>query len=188
MTQSQFMYDLMVELDGVPDEDKFVLMNDYNQYFTDRIDEGLSEDDIISKLRSPKEIADGYRNGVPIPIDGVDSVLSSSQRGEKTPLSVLKFVLLIPVCALYEVLAVSVGVILLAAVAALCAAGSLVSVAAFMSASLNTGFMLLGIGGIFLTFAFIMLCAAVFGGALGAVKKFPGFMGNVLHNRTKERN
>ena len=187
MTQSQFMYDLMVELEGVPDEDKLVLMNDYNQYFTDRIEGGMSEDDIVSRLRSPKEIAASFKNGTPIPIEGVDSVLIGVQKGNKTPMSVFKFILLIPVCAVYEVFAVSVGLVLLAVTLVLCAVCALASVAAFMSVPLSRGFILLGVGGIFLTFAFVMLCTAVFAGALGAAAKFPGFMGRVLNNRTKER-
>lgn len=188
MTQSQFMYDLMVELEGIPDEDKFVVMNDYTQYFSDSIENGLSEDDIINALRSPKEIADGYKNGTPIPIKGVESVLGNNRKGNKTVQSVFKFILLIPVCALYEVLTVLLGLACLAVTLVLCAVGALASVTAFLSVPLNNGFIFLGFGGIFLTFSCVMLCAVVFKGAVGAVLKFPVFMGKVLNNRKKEGN
>lgn len=187
MTQSQFMYELMVELEGVPDEEKFVLMNDYTQYFENKSDSGMSEEDIVKNLSSPKEIARSYKRGKPIPLEGVDSVLTSDLSGDKTALSVLKFVLLIPVCAVYEVLAVGLGVALLAAVLALCMACAVGGVVSFVSVSLGNGFIFLGVGAVFLTFAFVMLFMVVFKFSVDAVKFFPAFMGRVLANKPKNR-
>ena len=80
MTQSQFMYDLMIALNGIPDEEKFVLMNDYTQYFEDKLESGMVEEDIVNSLKAPREIARRYKNGNPIPIDGVESVLTSDPK------------------------------------------------------------------------------------------------------------
>lgn len=187
MTQSQFMYDLMIALEGVPDEEKFVMMNDYTRYFEDKLAEGMSEESIVSSLKSPREIARRYKNGNPIPIDGVESVLTSNPQGKKTFSSIFKFVLLVPVCAVYEVLAVGFGIVMLAAILVLCMACALGGVVSFVSVALNKGFLLLGIGAVFLTFALVMLFMIVFRFSVDSVKFFPALMGRILSNKPKER-
>lgn len=187
MTQSQFMYDLMIALEGIPDEEKFVLMNDYTQYFEDKLASGMSEEKITGSLKSPREIARHYKSGNPIPIDGVESVLTSNPQGKKTFLSVFKFILLLPVCAVYEVIAAAFGIALLAAALLLCMACALGGVVSFVSAALNKGFILLGIGAVLLTFAFVMLFMLVFRFSVDAVKFFPAFMSRILSNKPKKK-
>ncbi len=187
MTKSQFMYDLMIGLDGVPDEEKLLVMNDYDLYFSEKISDGMSEEAIVSSLKSPEEIAKGYKTGQPVPIEGVESVLSDLGKGKKTPLSVFKFILLIPVCALYEIFALSLGIVSLIVSLGLCFSGALLSVAAFMSSPLSRWFIVIGIGSIVITFAFVMLVTAVFQGTVRLVRKFPRFMSRILHNCEKER-
>lgn len=187
MTQSQFMYDLMLELEGIPDEEKFVLMNDYNQFFENKLEEGMTEEEIVNNLRTPHDIARSYKKGKPIPIEGVDSVLTSEQTGKKTLSSVFKFVLLIPVCAVYEVLAAALCAAVMLTVLALCLACAIGGVVSFVSVSLGGGFVLLGIGAVFLTFAFVVLFMLSVRLTADAVKLFPRFMGRVLANKPAER-
>ena len=187
MTQAQFMYDLMIALDGIPDEEKLVLTNDYNQYFEDRLNKGMSEERIVNSLKSPREIARRYKSGNPIPIDGVDSVLTSNPKGNKPASRVIKFILLVPVCGVYEVLAVVLGIALLAVILALCMACTLGVVVSFVSASLNVGFVFMGVGAVCLTFAFVMLFMITLKLSINAVKIFPKFMSRILSNKPKER-
>ncbi len=187
MTQSQFMYDLTVALDGVPDEEKYVLTNDYDRYFSDRLSEGMSEELITQNLSSPAEIARRYKQGDPIPIDGVDSVFVSQKKGKITFLSVCKFILMIPLCIVYEIISVFFGIVLFLISLMLCVGGALFSVAAFMSMSLNIGFLLLGIGGIFLTVSFVMLSGFVILAAVKAVRFLPGKMSVILNNKSGAR-
>lgn len=187
MTQSQFMYDLMIALEGIPDEEKFVLMNDYTRYFENKLAGGMSEENIVNSLKSPREIARRYKNGNPIPIDGVDSVLTSDPKGKKTFLSVFKFILLLPVCAVYEVIAAAFGIVILAAVLILCMACALGVVVSFVSVALNNGFIFLGIGAVLLTFAFVMLFMLVCRFSVDAVKFLPNLMGRILSNKPKKK-
>ena len=184
MTQSQFMYDLMRELDGVPDEEKFVLMNDYTQYFENHIESGMTEESIIENLKTPHEIACCYKKGKPIPLEGVESVLASEQDGDKTALSVIKFIFLIPVCVVYEAATAAVCAIIVAASLALCLVCAVGGVVSFVSVVLNKGFILLGIGAVILTFAFVMLFMLAVNFTVSAVKLFPRYMGRVLANRS----
>lgn len=185
MTQSQFMYELMTELDGLPDERKYIVMNEYTQYFTEQTENGLSEEGIISSLGSPKEIAQSYKSGSPIRLAGVASVDLSSGESTKTPLSVFKFILLIPAAAVYLPVMTALGLAVLLISLLLCAASVCLTVFSFTVASLQTGFIFLGIGGIFFAFAFVMFCVVIFKGALRLVFFFPKLMGRVLRNESK---
>lgn len=185
MTQSQFMYELMVELADIPDEEKVVIMNGYTQFFAERTNQGMSEESIIDTLSSPKEIAQGYKNGSPLPIEGVESVYSGEKSGEKTAGSVIKFILLIPVAAIYIPITAVLGLAVLLLSLALCAASVCLTVFSFTVASLQTGFIVLGIGGIFFTLAFLMLCVVIFKGSWKIVLAFPRLMGQVLTNKRK---
>ncbi len=185
MTQSQFMYELMVELADIPDEEKVVIMNDYTQFFTEHTEQGMSEENIINALSSPKEIANGYKNGLPLPIEGIESVYINEQSGKVTAISVLKFILLIPVAAIYIPVTAVLGIAILLLSLALCAASVCLSVFSFTVASLQTGFILLGIGGIFFTLAFLILSVVIFKGAIKTVLVFPKLMGRVLKNNKK---
>lgn len=185
MTQSQFMYELMTELGDLSDEKKYIVMNEYTQYFNEKTESGMSEESIISSLHSPKDIAQSYKSGSPIRLEGVSSVCVSPCEGGKTPLSVFKFILLIPAAAVYITVLSALGLSVLLASFLLCAASVCLSVFSFTVASLQTGFVLLGIGGIFFAFAFLMLSVVIFKGALRLICFFPALMGRVLRNEKK---
>lgn len=182
MTQSQFMYELMKELDGIPDESKYIIMNDYSGYFSEQEDKGLSVDDIIAKLGSPEKIALSYKNGVPVLPEEIGEV---TDKGNRTPLSVLKFILMIPAAALYVPLTASLGLVMFSAAAVLCVASIALSVYAFSALSLSFGFIIVGIGGVLFTFSFVMLCVTVCRLAVRMVTAFPKYMGRVLNNTEK---
>ena len=186
MTQAQFMYDLMVYLEGVPDEEKYVLMNDYNQYFENRIQNGDSEETITNSLKPPREIARRYKKGNPIPIEGIESVIPCEQSDNKDFFSILGFILLIPVCIVYEIAAAVFCAALLIAVLALCMSGAVGVIISFVSAALGKGFVLLGLGCVFLTLAFLILFMLTITFAIKAVKYFPNVMKRVLANKRKE--
>lgn len=186
MKQSQFMYELMVELDGVPDEEKLVLMNDYNTYFENKLEGGMSEEQIIEGLKTPHEIARRYKKGKPLPIEGVDSVLTHENQGEKTFFSVVKFIFLIPVCAVYELLVLAFGIAGMALVLALCLACTLFVVVSFVSIPLNMGFIFVGLGCVCLMMAFIMLFIIVIHFMMMLMKLLPNYMGRVLSNTPKK--
>lgn len=185
MTQTQFMYELMVELADISDKEKVVIMNDYTQLFSESIEQGVSEENIIASLATPKEIAQSYKDGSPLPIKGVDSVYNCEQGGNMTTSSIMKFILLIPVAILYVAVTSALGLATLFLCLVLCAASVCISVFSFTVASLQTGFILLGIGGIFFTLAFLILCVVVFKSAIKIVLKFPKYMGSVLRNNKK---
>ena len=187
MTQAQFMYDLMVYLEGVPDEEKYVLMNDYNQYFENRIQNGDSEETITQFLKPPREIARRYKKGNPIPIEGIDSVIPHEQADNKDFFSILGFILLIPVCVVYETAVIVFCTALLIAVLALCMSGAVGIIVSFVSAALSKGFVLLGLGCVFLTLAFIILFMLTVNFFINAVKYFPNIMKRVLANKQKEK-
>lgn len=184
MTQSQFMYELMTELSDLPDEEKYVVMNDYNQLFSEQIADGMSEEAVTSALASPQKIAEGYKNGRPLPIVGVQSIYENSS-GKATSLSVFKFICLIPVAIVYVPVTLALGILALLLTAVLCAASVCLSVFSFTVASLQTGFILTGIGGIFFTLTFLLLSVFVFKGAVCMVTAFPKFMGRILKNKRK---
>lgn len=185
MTQTQFMYELMVELADIPDNEKVVIMNDYTQLFSESTEQGMSEESIISSLATPKEIAQSYKDGAPLPIKGVDSVYSNEQGGNITASSIMKFILLIPVAIIYVAVTSAFGLVVLLLCLALCAVSVCLSVFSFTVAGLQSGFILLGIGGIFFTLAFLMLCVVVFKGAIKIILKIPKYMGSVLRNNKK---
>lgn len=187
MTQSQFMYALMTELSDLPDEQKYVIMSDYTQFFSDEIAKGRSEEDIISSLEAPEKIAKDYKNGTSLPPEGVRSIYGDTQCSKVTPLSIFKFVCLIPVAAVYLAVTVTLGLVLLLITVMLCVASVCLSVFSFTVASLQTGFILTGIGAIFFTFTFIFLSVSVFKGAVFTVTIFPKFMGRVLKNKSKNK-
>ncbi len=183
MTQAQFMYDLMTAVKDLSDEEKYVIMNDYNQYFFDKKEAGLSEEEIVAALPSPKSIAEDYHHGIPTPIDGMDFGSVSENEDKKTPLSILLFILLMPVCAVYEALAVVLGIAAAVVMLALCIAAAFASVGCFGLAGLSRGFILVGIGGLLLTVALVLLSAAMFRAIAAGIAWFPRFMKRVLNNR-----
>ncbi len=179
MTQSQFMYELMKELDGMSDEKKYDIMNDYTGFFSEQTDNGRSPEEIISMLHSPKEIAESYKKGKPVELD-----VFASGSEDDTPAykRVVKFILLIP-CALVIVpLSALAGALLVALSVVLCVAGVAVSVYSFFASSLSFGFIIIGIGGILFTFSFVMLCVSFIQLTAKMVKSFPNYMGRVLNN------
>ena len=186
MTQSQFMYELMKELDGMSDEKKYDIMNDYTGFFSEQTDNGRSPEEIISMLHSPKEIAESYKKGKPVELD-----VFASGSEDDTPAykRVVKFILLIP-CALVIVpLSALAGALLVALSVVLCVAGVAVSVylggrriIKKFASSLSFGFIIIGIGGILFTFSFVMLCVSFIQLTAKMVKSFPNYMGRVLNN------
>lgn len=176
------MYELMKELNDLPDESKYIIMNDYTEFFSEQEDKGRSAEDIIGGLSSPKQIALGYRNGMPVPIEGITE---SEHTGRRTPLSVLKFVLMLPAAVLYVCVTAALGLVMLAVAALLCVGGVALSVYSFAALSLSFGFIIVGIGGVLFTFAFVVLCVSVFRLAVRMVTAFPKYMGRVLYTKQK---
>ena len=179
MTQSQFMYELMKELDGVNDESKYVIMNDYTGFFSEQTDNGRSVDEIIAMLHTPKEIAESYKNGKPF-----EPTCIASDTQEKNPAykRVLKFILLIPCAIVLESLSALAGTLLVLLSVILCIASVAVSVYSFSALSLSFGFIIIGIGGILFTFSFIMLCVASVQLTVKMLTAFPKYMSRVLNN------
>lgn len=183
MTQAEFMYELMTAVKNLPDEAQYVIMNDYNEFFDIKKSEGLDEEDITALLPSPKVLAAEYRHGMPTPIDGTKMAERAAPPPHVTALSVFLFILLIPVCAVYEIIAFAVGLAFSVLLLALCIAAAFAGVACFGLSALSRGFILLGVGGLILTVAFVMLSAAAFRGFIAALAFFPKFMSRVLWNR-----
>lgn len=181
MTQSQFMYKLMVELTDLPDEKKYVIMNEYTQFFDERLDRGMSEEQIAEALPAPKVIAQAYKDGSPLPIGEMQSIYDGKS-SSRTAASVFKFICLIPVAVLYFPIVTVLGLALFLIAVALCAACVCMSVFSFTAVPLQTGFILTGIGGIFFTLTFLFLSILIFKGVFVLLKIFPAFMGSVLNN------
>jgi len=179
MTQSQFMYELMKELDFMSDEKKYDIMNDYNGFFSEQTDNGKSEDEIIDLLRSPKEIAESYRSGMPLSLEFLTSDSSEHIPAYKR---IIKFILLIPCAVVYVPVTAVLGAVLIALSVILCAVGVAVSVYSFSALHLSLGFAVIGIGGIVFTFAFVMLCVAFVQLTSKMVTYFPRYMGRLLGN------
>ncbi len=184
MTQSQFMYKLLIALSDLPDEEKYVVVNDYKQYFEQQINEGRSESDISSSLPPPEKIAQSYIDGNPLPIEGVRTVYDD-ESGRKSALSVFKFICLMPVAVVWEPVAAVLGVALLIVTAALCVAGVMLAVFSFQAVSLGAQFVLLALCGICAAIAFLLFSVAVFKAFIKLIKLLPSFMGKVLKNKKK---
>lgn len=187
MTQSQFMYELMKEISFLSDEEKINVMNDYTLYFSQQINKGLTEEEACGALCSPAEIADSYRNGAPLPILGVDSVYKEENERGKTPLSVFKFICLIPAAVVYLPVVAVVGLVLFVMAIALCAVCVGVSVFSFTLLSINTAFIFVGIGMILFTVVFLLLSVLIFRATIYFLRLLPGFMKGVLQNKRKAR-
>ena len=177
MTQSAFMYELMVACESFSDEQKYNIMNDCNQFFFDKKEAGLSEEEIISALPEPKRIAQSYKAGETSVFK--DSEAETDETGA-TPLGVFLFVLLIPLCGVYEVLVFVLGLIACVALLAVCIAAAFLSVASFGVSTLSHGFVLVGIGGLFGTVALVLFSAAFFRMIAAAFRWFPSYMGRLL--------
>lgn len=179
MTQTQFMYELMVASESFPDDVKYNIMNDYTRFFHERLEAGQSESEIISQLPSPKSIAEAYASGEPL-LPGESFEESRREASRVTALGVFLFILLIPVCIVYEVLALAAGVTAAVLLLALCVAAAFVSVACFGVTALSRGFILLGIGGIFITVALVLFSVAAFRAIAEGFAWFPKMTGRVL--------
>lgn len=186
MTQSQFMYELMKAVESFPDEKKYTVMSDYDRYFSRKKEDGLSDEDIISALPMPQSIADGYRSGNPFPLyEQTESEFSENSRGRAAPLGVFLFALLIPVCAVYEVLDAVVSLAAAVIMLALCIAAAFASVACFGVISLSKGFILLGIGGLLITAALVLFSSVLFRLLVRSFGAFPRLMRRVLKYQKK---
>ncbi len=186
MTQSQFMYELMKAVESFPDEKKYTVMSDYDRYFSRKKESGLSDEDIIAALPMPQSIADGYRSGSPFPLDEpTASEFSEKSKGRAAPLGVFLFTLLVPVCAVYEVLDAALSVVAAVIMLALCVAAAFASVACFGVISLSKGFILLGIGGLLITAALVLFSSVLFRLLARSFGAFPRLMKRVLHNQGK---
>lgn len=186
MTQAQFMYELMTAVQSLSDEVQYVIMNDYNQYFFDKKEQGMTEDQITASLPSPEKIADEYKHGMITPVDGMKTIRRTVPPARITPLGVTLFILLIPVCAVYETLAVTLGLAAAVFMLALCIVLAFASVACFGVSSLSVGFIVMGIGGLFVTVASVLFGASLLKGIAAAVTWFPCFMKRVLKNQKGE--
>lgn len=181
MTQAQFMYELMIAAKELPDDERLTLMSDYDKYF-----ELHQQDNAADALPSPKEIAESYLHGEPIIPEGVGSSQAAYAKKEKaTALGVLVFILLIPVCAVYELLIIAAGLVVSVLALAMCAAAAIASTVCFGAASLSIGVVFVGIGGLFITAALVLLSAALFRLIGTAFLFFPGLMSRVLRLKKK---
>lgn len=185
MTQSQFLYQLMKELDEFPDEMRYMIVNDYAFYYGEQLEKGLSEEQISKNLYSPKEIAESYKNGQPLTPTGTDSIYKSDREKSRTALSIFKFICLIPVAIIYMPVASVLGLALFLCTICLGIISVCVSVFSFTVSGINLGFIFTGIGGIFFTAAFVFLSIIIFKSALALIRAFPEFMGRVLNNKKK---
>ena len=182
MTQSQFMYELMVELTDLPDEKKYVIMNDYNQVFSENLEKGLSEEQITEKLQSPRVIAQSYKDGSPLPLPGIDSIYNV-EKSKRTAASTLKFICLIPAAIIFFPLVTFLGLTFFLLSAGLCVVGVCIGVFSFTVASIQIGFIFMGIGGIFFTLSFLFLSIFILKAAFFILKAFTSFMKGILYNR-----
>lgn len=182
MTQSQFMYELMSHANDLPDDEKYALMSEYDRLFTEKKESGMNESEIIAQLPPPEELAHKY-------LQSRGGLSEEQERGKAdhpfTALGVLFFILLIPVLIVYEVLVFTLGLLLAVLMLALCIAAAFGSIAGFGISSLSHGFILLGIGGLFVTVALVLFSAAYFRGAASALAWFPAMMGRTLRFRGK---
>ena len=179
MTQLQFMYELMSALDGLPDEDKYIIKNDYDRYFAEQLEKGVDESEIITALGSPEDIACKYKNGDRAVLEGI---LNEKRQSKKTAGSVAKFILLLPVGAVAVPLTAAACVLLVTVAVLLCIASLALGVFSFTLVSFSPGFIIIGLGLVTLTFAFVMLCIALSKFTAAAVRIFPQFMKRVLEN------
>ncbi len=184
MTRSQFMFELMSALDGMPDEDKYNITNDYEKYFDEQLENGVEESEIINALGSPGLIAKRYISGDPIPLDGI---MPQKGKSRKTAGSIAKFILLLPVGAVTVPLTAVVCVVLALIAAAVCIVSLAGGVFSFTLLSFSPGFIIIGLGLIALTFAFVMLCIALSKFTALAVGAFPRFMKKVLENEVDDK-
>lgn len=179
MTQSQFMYELMKELDGMSDEQKYDIMNAYTGLFSEQTERGISEQEIVDMLHSPKEIADSYLNGTPVPLD---LFISQNENRQSKHKNILKFIMLMPCAVIYVPVTAMIGAALVLLSVILCTVSIAVSVYSFSAAHLSFGFIIIGAGGIIFTFSFVMLCV-IFVRLTGMmVTYFPKYMSRVLNN------
>ena len=175
------MYELMKELDDLSDERKLDIMNDYTGFFAEQADIGRTEEEIISLLHSPKEIAESYRNGEPVELESFGAKSEERQPAHKR---VLKFILLIPCAVIYVPFTAVIGAALVLLSVALCAATVALSVFAFSAVKLSIGFVLIGAGGIIFTASFVMLCVAFVRLTGKMVLYLPKYMAGVLKDRS----
>lgn len=182
MTQSQFMYKLMVELAELPDEKKYVIMNDYNRFFSENLEKGLSEEQITEKLQSPVIIAQSYKDGSPLSLTGIDSIYNG-EKSKRTAASTFKFICLIPAAIILFPLITFLGLTLFLLSAGLCVVGVCIGVFSFTVASIQIGFIFMGVGGIFFTLCFLFLSIFILKVAFFILKSFTSFMKDILHNR-----
>jgi len=184
MTQSQFMFELMSALDGMPDEDKYNITNDYERYFDEQLENGVEESEIIKALGSPEQIAKRYKSGDPIPLDGI---MPQKGKSNKTAGSIAKFILLLPVGAVAVPLIAVICIALVLIAAVICIAALAGGVFSFTLTSFSPGFIMIGLGLVTLTFAFVMLCIALSKFTALAVGAFPRFMKRVLENEGENK-
>lgn len=182
------MYDLMLEIGDLPDEEKYSIVNECNLFFSDHLALGLDEEAIVASLKTPKELADSYKNGMPFTLADVYSVYDGKFDGKVTVGSFLKFAALLPLAFVYVPVMFVVGLALFLISAALCVASVCLTVFSFMSAGLSAGFVATGIGGIFFTAAFFALSIIICRAAAIWVTFMPKFMGRVLKNKRKVGN
>ncbi len=185
MTQAQFMYELMTAVRHLSDEAQYVIMQDYNEYFFNKKEEGLSEEEIIASLPSPKTIASDYKHGMPTPMDGMRMAQRQEPPSKPTGLNVFLFILLIPVCAAYELMMVLFAAVTAALLLALCAASALASVACFSLLGLSAGFAAAGAGGLIVTVGFVLFGAGIFRALWAGLRWFPRYMNRVRMNKAK---
>ena len=184
MTQSQFMYELMSALDGMPDEDKYTIKNECDRYFAQQLEKGTDESEIINGLGSPEAIALRYKHGDRVLLNGI---ITEKKQGKRTAGSVARFILLLPVGAVTVPLTAVMCVLFLMFAVVLCIVSLALGVFSFTLTSFSPGFIIIGLGLLTLTFSFVMLCIALSKFTSAAVRVFPRFMKRVLENEGERK-
>ena len=177
MTRSQFMYELMLAVSDFPDEEKFQIKNEFDDYFSQKNAEGISENDIIESLPKPSDIANSFISGEPFHPGKI------IEKTSVTPKSILIFSLLVPVCILYEILVFVLGTIIIVLLLSACAAFAFAGTACFGGSGLSIGFIFAGIGGILITISLVLFSASFINFMGSGFAWFPIYKKKILNNQ-----
>lgn len=159
MTKGEFMQKLAQLLEPLSEEDREKTLSYYLEMIDDSMEEGLSEEDAVSKLESPEEIARKIKSESSLEGDIQGSQQqnhphhSTSRKNINTILLILGFPLWFPLMMVFLVLTIVayiliwIPIVVLGAVFIACAVAAIASVASgcfLLASDLPTGLMALG--------------------------------------------
>ena len=184
MTRSRFMFELTTALSFLPEEERCTVTSEYDHFFDSKAAQGESESDTIASLPSPEKIAESYKKGDPYSPGGEDIVIGRRQN-RPTVLGVFLFILLIPVCVVYEAVMLALIIITAVVFIAACVAVIFASAACLGAIPLSRGFILLGVGGLLIAVALTLYGVALLRLIASAAGKMPALMKRVLHTERR---